>query len=531
MNAPEAIPVATAAELLPLTAIAISKTNPRKSFDQAALDELAASVKRHGVLQPILVRYRDGTGQYEVVAGERRYRAAKAAGLSEIPALVRRLSDVEMLELQLVENLQRADLHPLEEAEGYEQLVKLHRFTAEELAAKVGKSKGYVYARLKLCALCPEARKAFYDDKLDASRALLIARIGHHDTQRKALKDVTSTQYGREPMSYREAHQHLLQNYMLALKSAPFDITDAALVPKAGACGPCPKRTGNQTDLFGDVKSADVCTDPKCFDDKRQAHHLGAVRALEAKGKKVLYGDDAKKAFPNWDENSEWQRDQLSDRYVPMSGHAYVGYHQRAVRELLGEEYKPLLIQHPATGKILEVATKAAVEAAAKEGKSSRSSKRPAKAKPKAPDIDDVLTERLAKLIHEKAPKQFGKSWLVALSEQMVQHFSTRDLDAVALAWGWKSNAFRSGSYSKRLASEASKLGERDLVLLMFHLVFAIGQYTREPVLKLFGIHEQRVREQIIQERRAAAKKARDEAKTSKPKKISGAKTEQRRAE
>jgi hypothetical protein len=142
-----------------------------------------------------------------------------------------------------------------------------------------------VFARLKLCALCPEARKAFYAGELDASRALLIARIGHHDTQRKALKDVQGGRYqGDEPMSYREAHQHILQTYMLQLKKAPFDTKDEQLLAKAGACGPCPKRTGNQADLFGDVKSADVCTDPKCFDDKRQAHFAKAAKELEAKG-------------------------------------------------------------------------------------------------------------------------------------------------------------------------------------------------------------------------------------------------------
>src|SRR5689334_19780351 len=163
-----------------LAAITASKTNPRKRFDQAALDELADSIKRHDVLQPILLRPNGGPDTYELVAGERRFRAAKAAGLVDIPATVRVLSDAEVLEIQVVENLQRSDLHELEEAEGYEQLLKCshpngERYTVDEIAAKVGKSRSYVFARLKLCALCPEARKAFYAGELDASRALLIA--------------------------------------------------------------------------------------------------------------------------------------------------------------------------------------------------------------------------------------------------------------------------------------------------------------------------------------------------------------------
>lgn len=181
--------------------IAPGGSNPRKAFDKAALEELAESIRRHGVLQPILLRpWPEGRRwpakeavegcPYELVAGERRWRAAKAAGLSTIPALIRELGDAEVLEIQVVENLQRTDLHPLEKAEGYEQLMKLHGYAVEDLAAKVGKSKGYVYARLKLCALVPEARKAFYAGHLNPSTALLIARIPVADLQKKAVQEI-----------------------------------------------------------------------------------------------------------------------------------------------------------------------------------------------------------------------------------------------------------------------------------------------------------------------------------------------------
>jgi ParB/RepB/Spo0J family partition protein len=516
-----------AAPRIAIACITPSLTNPRKRFDEAQLAELTDSVKRHDVLQPILLRPNGKEGHYELVAGERRFRAAKAAGLVDIPATVRELSDTDVLEIQVVENLQREDLHELEEAEGYEKLLKCthangEKYSVEEIAAKVGKSRSYVFARLKLCALCPEARKAFFAGDLDASRALLIARIGHHDTQRQALKDVTKPEYGDGPMSYREAHQHILQHYMLKLSAAPFDTKDEQLVPKVGACGPCPKRTGNQADLFGDVKSADVCTDPKCFEDKRQAHFAKAAAELEAKGKKVIYGDAAKKAFPGWDQPNDWQRDRLAERYVPMSGHFIVGYQHRPVREVVGPDYEPVLIQHPATGKVMEVATKQALENASssKTGGKASTAKVAKPKGPKPPDIDDMLTERLATLIHKNAPKQFAKAWYTSLADLLVKHLSTRDLEAVALAWGWKANAFRSGQYSERkLPPEASKLGERDLMLLMFHLVFAIGAYTRAPVLKLFGIQEPRIREQIIEERKVAAKKAREEAKAKATKK------------
>lgn len=494
-----------------LTQLAASPLNHRKIFDKVKLEELAASIRAQGVIQPIIAR--PLLDKFEVVAGERRFRAAKLAQLAVMPAVVRELTDAQALELQVVENAQRADPHPLEEAEGFEALLKCshpngEKYTVDEIAAKVGKSRSYVFARLKLLALCPEARKAFYEDQLDASRALLIARIGHHDTQRQALKDIQGDSYDG-PMSYREARDHLVLNYTLQLKTAVFDIKDANLAPKAGACAPCLKRSGNAPDLFGDVKGADVCTDPKCFGDKRLAHFAKAAQELEAKGKKVLYGEEAKKVFPDWDSQHDYERDRLLDRYVPMSGHTWIGSRQRAVREVLGSDYEPTFIQHPATGKVVEVATQQAIDAAAKKGKTASATTKAAKAsapsKPKGPDVDQVLTERLATLIHEKSPKQFGKPWLQALAQQLQQHLSTRDLDAVALAWGWKGNAFKSGySYTKKLPADAMKLNERDLVLLMFDFVFAIGQYTRGPVLKLFGIDEPKVREQIIEERKKA---------------------------
>src|SRR4051812_46403651 len=143
MNAPataaEVLPAATSAEIS-IASTSASKTNPRKHFHQAELDELAASIRSHGVLQPVLVRpapsAKDPNVLFEIVAGERRFRAAKAAGLSTIPAIVRSLTDLQVLEIQVIENLQRSNLHPLEEAEGYEALRKCDpNYNADIIAA------------------------------------------------------------------------------------------------------------------------------------------------------------------------------------------------------------------------------------------------------------------------------------------------------------------------------------------------------------------------------------------------------------
>lgn len=270
---------------IPIDAIRASKTNPRKRFDEAGIADLAKSIKEQGLGQPLLVRpHPDGGDLVEIVAGERRYRACKLAGLAQIPAIVRVMSDVDALQFQLVENLQREDVHPIEEAEGYDRLMKEHGFTADQCAEKVGKSKAYIYGRLKFGALIPDAKTAFYDGKLSASTALLIARIPVATLQAKATKEVTNGFNNGELFSFRQAAKHIQQRYMLDLDEARFPIGDAKLLPIAGACSACPKRTGNAPDLFQDVSGADVCTDPDCFAAKGKALDARTMAYAKKKG-------------------------------------------------------------------------------------------------------------------------------------------------------------------------------------------------------------------------------------------------------
>ena len=144
MNAPTP-PAESMLHMLPIDKLEPSKTNPRKRFDKNKLKELAISIDTQGVLQPLLVRqvslFKD-TGRYEIISGERRYRAAKIAGLEVLPCFIRNLSNMQVLHAQVIENLQRDDLHPLEEAEGYERLIKDHARTADDIAAEIGKSRG-----------------------------------------------------------------------------------------------------------------------------------------------------------------------------------------------------------------------------------------------------------------------------------------------------------------------------------------------------------------------------------------------------
>lgn len=351
MNAPDA--ALLSGTTIPLAFITPSPTNPRKRFDPKALAELTESILKHGVIQPVIVRSghsaKDARILWELVAGERRYRAAKAAGLEEIPAIVRSLTDAEALELQVIENLQREDLHALEEAEGYELLMHQHHYSAEDLAAKVGKSKAYVYARLKLTALTPKAREAFYADKLNPSTALLIARIPVPRLQDEALKEVITTSYdGSLRHSFRSAAAFLQQHYMLRLADAPFPPADEKLLPKVGPCAGCPKRTGNQPELFGDVKGADVCTDPECFAAKKAAHLARMRAAAAAKGQRVISGKEAKKIIPysSVAENSG---------YLALDQRNYADPKHRTYRALLGKGCpEPILIEHPESGELIE---------------------------------------------------------------------------------------------------------------------------------------------------------------------------------
>lgn len=295
----------------PVHSIAPSLTNPRKTFDQAKLQELADSIKASGVHQPVLLRplpahrledtHREARAnkrpapEFELIAGERRWRASQLAGLAEIPAMVRPMTDTEALEAQVIENLQREDVTELEEAEGYEVLMRTGNLTADQVGAKIGKSRSYVYARLKVLDLCHKAREALRDGKIDFSKGLLIARIPDETLQIKALNFCTGKDgyYGSDAPGYRQCAEHVQRNYMLALKDARFTITDASLVPKAGSCKECSKRTGANPELFTDVKSADVCTDPKCFHDKEAAHDKTVVAKAAAAGHTVIAGKEA----------------------------------------------------------------------------------------------------------------------------------------------------------------------------------------------------------------------------------------------
>lgn len=169
---------------LSMTLIEPNKEQPRKVFDQAAMDELTDSVRKHGIVTPITVRRQENSGYYQIIAGERRWRAARAAGLTEIPAMVLDVTDEQVMELALIENLQRQDLNPIEEAEGYEVLMQSFGMTQDKVAERVGKSRPAVANALRLLALSGETRRMVAEGRLSSGHARAVLSI-HDESQRE----------------------------------------------------------------------------------------------------------------------------------------------------------------------------------------------------------------------------------------------------------------------------------------------------------------------------------------------------------
>lgn len=260
---------------------------PRRIYDEAAMQELTASVKEKGVLQPILLRaigcssayaakdpaaplsaeMRREVGYtgpvYLVVCGERRYRASIAAELPTIPAIVRILTDEEALELQIVENLQRKDVHPMEEAVAFKSLIDKGK-DVKEIAVRVGKSEYYARQRIKLCDLIEDWQKAFFSGRVLHKVALVLAAFD------KGVQADIWKEQGRGD-GLIEFNNWYLSRYSGLLSKAPFELTDQRLIKKAGACTTCPFNSAVQS-LFPEAEKQPRCNKITCFKEKTERH-------------------------------------------------------------------------------------------------------------------------------------------------------------------------------------------------------------------------------------------------------------------
>lgn len=272
--------------------------NPRRQIDTAAAPflELVASVKVHGILQPLIARpHPSEPGVLDLRAGNRRLLAAKAAGLAMVPVMVREMDDRTAMEITVLENMNREDLTPMEEARGVDALIRTGH-DLDEIAERLGKTRGWVARRAGLLALTGEWIRWAEEWKISAAHMELMARLpkGLQDQlfEELTVQACEMDVYFFAPGSLNELRDRL-NGELRRLKLAPWGLEDALLVPVAGSCAGCSKRTGCQPDLFVDVDEQligeeDRCLDAECWGLKARASKAARADELAAKHGKVL---------------------------------------------------------------------------------------------------------------------------------------------------------------------------------------------------------------------------------------------------
>lgn len=279
---------------IPLVDIIADPNQPRRYFDEHQMKELFESVKELGVKQPILVRPHGE--HYMIVAGERRWRAAKGVMVhfpyrDSIPAMVEILTNQEALEIQITENLQRAEVKPMEEAVVFKSLIDHHNMTIEELALRVGKSQKFVAQRLNLNNLIPDFQEMLDRGICGIGEAYEIARVSK-ELQEALLHDRTTDYHGDNKFDWRDKNNfelgnlYFIQNKQNSLSPAPFNVTDETLNPSMGTCITCPSNSANNSLLFEGETAK--CTNPVCFNIKKNKSLIDGIQSAIECGKVLV---------------------------------------------------------------------------------------------------------------------------------------------------------------------------------------------------------------------------------------------------
>lgn len=449
-----------------------SPFNPRRVFNEAGLQELAADIKHHGVLQPVLVRPRipelfqgiddeNAVAGYELVFGHRRYRAAVLAGLETMPAMVQSLVDEQVKRMQISENLEREDVHPIEEADGFQALMRDHGLSADDLVQQTGKSRSYIYGRLKLLNACKEVRDACLAGEIGSETALLVARIPTDKLQGKALariKAKTMDMSDGGKRSYRDIQWLLREEFTLSLtKDCIFSTDNTGLVESAGACTACPKRTGNApefTDLVEDSQrrwggvvkgDADLCTDPDCYQAKKTAHLKIEAHKLTRKGEVVIDGHKARALVSAVGE--------VKGGYLPLADVKAELANARMAAQRDSKIVPPqvVLIQDPRSGKTFKAVKEAELVAAGTR-----------QATPKQQRAADTWGAIQAKQEAERKVK-----------EEKARQITERNYELLLRT---------------REAMHAAQRDAADLAMVARTAVAGVGHHDREVLAKLWGV-------------------------------------------
>ena len=360
---------------LPTSALRESPFNPRLHYAADALQDLAASIQQQGVLQPIVVRplpdaQQDALTRYEIVFGHRRYRAAASLpdyqdDTLRLPCIVRDMDDQQAACAQVAENMQRQDVTAMEEADSLARLHREHNLPADKIAEQVGKSRTYVYNRIKLAAACSAVRLAVASEGLSPEVAIEVARLRGDKLQQAALAKLRGYIAG-EWQSYRQAKAAIKGMFSIHIDEAPFDPADATLAKRAGACTTCPRRAGNDPDLRDEL-DADICTEAECYDLKLAEHRRRQVAALRAQGATVIEGDAAAALILHHSRHATHLHDHTLASAVRFQSPGYEDVPQAQALQMLQERGHAIPAQvHlvvPATGEVLAAYTDADAEA------------------------------------------------------------------------------------------------------------------------------------------------------------------------
>ncbi len=578
--------------IIPLSCLVPSGSNPRKTYDPSRFAELADSVRRKGVLQPILVRpigqrftvepdaedeqlfllkdngrtlasYKSHAEAcshvptHEIVVGERRYRASLAAGLLDIPVVCRVLTDEEVDEFQWIENLQREDLLPTEEADGYKRLLEKHGWTVEELATRIHRSESYVHKRLRLVLLPAAAREALEANRISLVTALMIAGIPDHFRE-EASKEILegAIEYkddkvvARNPLNQYAARDLINRKYTTLLSEACWDLN--APTGELPACATCPKRTGAQGDLFAGLRE-DLCLDAKCFAQKNQVVWDLACFAAEKKGYRILTEEQHKKVFP---QHHYYGNDlQYGCGFVKSDDRPYQDDKKRPWRKLVGKEVAHY-VGRTSNGRVVELFKEAeakevlrqqGVEWVLKEDKREQDSKG---IQQKSKE-DQAVNEMVRKAVREKvvaavlelpAEKRTGLlvAWVVLAAEYTV------NLKEIAARFGIKLDRHaerQAGEYGeqdllkRQMVEQLPDLDEESrwkiaLLILASEHVDSYHVYRRTVTANLLGIDEAAVRERAKSEvKEYMAEQKRQKHEEAKAKKAAAKEKEQKRLE
>jgi ParB family transcriptional regulator, chromosome partitioning protein len=269
----------------------ITGYNHRSEYEADSMQELTDSIREMGVLQPVLVRPAKEEGKYELVAGRRRYIAAVAVRVAirtrnTIPAIIRELTDDEVVETQLVENLQRKDVHPMDEAAGFKRIMEQRGWTVHEIAARVGKKPQYVAARMKLNELALEFQKAFYKGRVSQVDVTKLFKLSIEQQQ-----ELYYEEYDNDDKKFN-IDDWEIKKRLGSITNAPFDTTDASLLPEMGACTGCPFNTASNTLLFPEAADNAQCGNSSCYEKKSDLSFESQLKAVLADPAVVLISEE-----------------------------------------------------------------------------------------------------------------------------------------------------------------------------------------------------------------------------------------------